>query len=151
MHIRTYGRVTDPKSGARWWVTVETDQNDNPDSVYLTALIQTLKLNWGESPFFGDWGIPAHQSVVQQIFPDYYVLLTQKRYAPYFMALGVVKNTNATYPLYDVSVQFKSGAVVSTTVIPQAVVDPYGLAILDSHGYPKQDDARTIPGKYVAV
>jgi hypothetical protein len=151
MHVRTYGRVTDPASGARWWVEVEPDQNDNPDSVYLTALIQTLKLNWGESPFFGDWGIPAHQSVVQQVFPDYYVLLTQKRYAPYFMSLAIVKNTAATYPLYDVSVQFKSGAQVSTTVIPQAIVDNNGQAILDGGGYATQDDSLFIQGKYVAV
>jgi len=129
-------------------VTVEADINDNPDSVYLTALIQTLKLNWGESPFFGDWGIPAHQAIVQQIFPDYYVLLTQKRYAPFFMTLGVVKRPTDT-PMYDISIQFKSGAVISTTVIPQAVVDPFGQAILDQHGYPTQDDAKTIPGKYV--
>ena len=150
MHIRTYGRVTDPKSGARWWVTVECDNNDNPDSVYLTALIQTLKLNWGESPFFGDWGIPAHMSVVQQIFPDYYVLLTQKRYAPYFMSLGIVKQPLPT-PTYSVSIQFKSGAQVSTTVIPQAVVDGNGQAIVDSGCYPTQDDSKTITGKFVAV
>lgn len=150
MHIRTYGRVTDPKSGARWWVTVECDTNDNPDSVYLTALIQTLKLNWGESPFFGDWGIPAHQSIVQQVFPDYYVLLTQKRYAPFFMSLGIMKQPVDT-PTYTISVQFKSGAVISTTVIPQAVVGPFGQAVLDAHGYPTQDDSLTIPGRYVGV
>ena len=150
MHIRTYGRVTDPKSGARWWVTVECDINDNPDSVYLTALIQTLKLNWGESPFFGDWGIPAHQSVVQQVFPDYYVLLTQKRYAPFFMSLAIIKQPLDT-PTYNVSVQFKSGAVISTTVIPQAVVDQNGQAVLDSHGYPTQNDGLTIAGKFVGV
>jgi hypothetical protein len=151
MHLRTYGRVTDPASGARWWVTVECDMNDNPDSVYLTALIQTLKLNYGESPYFGNWGIPAHQSIMQQIFPDYYVLLTQKRYAPYFMTLGIVKQTEVDYPLYTVTVQFKTGAVISTTVIPQAVVDPYGQAIVDSGGYPTQNDDLWIKGKYAPV
>jgi hypothetical protein len=150
MPLRTYGRVTDTKSGARWWVEVQSDLNDNPDSVYLTALIQTLKLNWGESPFFGDWGIAAHQSVMEQIFPDYYVLLTQKRYAPYFMTLGIVKQPLPT-PTYSVTVQFKSGSVVSTTVIPQAVVDPFGQAIVDSSGYPKQDGSLTIKGKFVGV
>jgi hypothetical protein len=150
MSMRTYGRVTDPASGARWWVEVVPDANGANDSVYLTALIQTLKLNWGESPFFGTWGIPAHQSVVQQIFPDYYVLLTQKRYAPFFMSLAVVKQPVQT-PVYSVNVQFKSGAVVSTTVIPQAVVDPFGQAILDEHGYPTQDDGLVIHGKYAPV
>jgi hypothetical protein len=149
-HIRTYGRVTDPRSGAKWWVAVEPDQNDNPDSVYLTALIQTLKLNWGESPFFSDWGIPAHQSVIQQVFPDYFVLLTQKRYAPYFMSLAIVKQPVPT-PTYSVTIQFKSGASISTTVIPQAMVDQFGQAILDSHGYPTQNDSLTIPGRYVPV
>lgn len=150
MLIRTYGRVTDPKSGARWWVEVDCDANGNPDTVYLTALIQTLKLNWGESPFFGDWGIPAHQSVVQQVFPDYFVLLTQKRYAPFFMTLGIVKQPVDT-PTYDVSVQFKNGAVISTTVIPQAVVNQFGQAIVDSSGYPTQNDSLFIQGKFVAV
>lgn len=150
MHIRTYGRVTDPKSGARWWVEIDADMNDNPDSVYLTALIQTLKLNWGESPFFGDWGIPAHRSVMQQVFPDYFVLLTQKRYAPYFMSLAIVKQPVPT-PTYSVTIQFKSGAKISTTVIPQAVVDPFGQAILDSHGYPTQDDSLFITGKFAGI
>jgi hypothetical protein len=150
MGIHTYGRVTDPKSGAKWWVEVQPDANGNADSVYLTALIQTLKLNLGESPFFANWGIPAHQSVVTQVFPDYYVMLTQQRYSPRFMSL-IVNRQPVPTPTYDVSVQFKSGARISTTVIPQAVVDSFGQAVIDASGYPTQNDSLTIPGRYVPV
>jgi hypothetical protein len=142
--------VTDPKSGARWWAQVNPDASGNPDSVYLTALIQTLKLNLNESPFYGNWGIPAHESVVTQIFPDYYVMLTQQRYAPRFMSL-IIAREPLPMPTYSVAVQFKTGARISTTVIPQAQVDQYGQAIVDSSGYPTQNDALTIPGRYVPL
>lgn len=113
MPLRTYGRVPDPVTGLTTkWVQVNPDPQGNPGSVYLTALIQTLKLNLGESPFYGDWGIPAHESVVTQIYPDYYVTLTQQRYLSQFMSLVVVKQP-VTTPTYDVAVQFKSGARVS--------------------------------------
>ena len=39
------------------------------------------------SPFFADYGIPARESVVTQIYPDFYVQLIQQRMAPHFMSL----------------------------------------------------------------
>lgn len=52
--MRTYGRDKDGK-----WVTVTTDENGFNDSVYLTTLVQNLKLSPQESPFFANHGIPA--------------------------------------------------------------------------------------------
>jgi hypothetical protein len=88
--MRTYGRVTN-ELGERFWQMVETDANGFNDMVYVTGLIQELKLNLGESPFWGDRGIPAKPSVVSQVAPDYYTMLMQQRYAPYFMNILIYK------------------------------------------------------------
>ena len=149
--MRTYGRVTDPANGARWWVVVEPDANGYNDSIYLTALAQVLKLNLGESPFYADWGLPAYQSVEQQFQPDYYVNLTQQRFAPYFMFLGVQKvpmNYPDT-PYYNISVRFQSGATDSINVIPVAMVDGFGTVMVDGYGYPLST-GQTQTGRYVA-
>jgi hypothetical protein len=136
--MRTYGRVTDPATGVRYWVEVDPDPAGFTDSVYLTALCQTLKLNLNESPFFGNWGIPAFPSVEQQIQPDFYVNLTQQRYAPFFMFLGVIKvPTNyPETPVYNITCRFQSGATDSITVIPQAQLDGSGQPITDAEGNP---------------
>jgi hypothetical protein len=148
--VRTYGRVTDPSSGARFWVQVNPDDNGWNDSVYLTTLIQCFKLNWGESPFFADWGIPAHQSVMQQIPPDYYMALMQQRFAPYFSALQITKVVDAAMPTYDVFVIMHNGAQHSVRMIPQPFVDGFGLAVLDGHGY-ALSTGRMQSGTYVAA
>jgi hypothetical protein len=86
MTLRVYGRVYDELGNATW-VEITTDPNGLNDYVYVTALIQCLKLNLNESPFWGNWGIPAKPSVVQQVAPDYYTMIMQERFAPYFMSL----------------------------------------------------------------
>lgn len=92
--MRVYGRVPkdprSPKDGLKWVVVTTTKQGYN-DDVYIVALAQTLKLNINESPFWGNYGIPAHQSVMQQVMPDYYVLQAQRLYAQFFASLTVVK------------------------------------------------------------
>lgn len=145
--MRTFGRVEDPR-GAKFWVEVGPDPNGFNDSIYLTALCQVLKLNWGESPFYGDWGIPAYQSVETQVPPDYYVALTQQRFAPYFLYLGVVRLPTPVTPTYNIAVMFQSGARDSITVIPQAVVDGFGQPIVDGHGVPLSSGSKT--GRFVA-
>jgi hypothetical protein len=90
------------------WVEVSTNSAGLDDSVWLTTLIQNLKLVYGESPFFGDWGIPAQQSVVQQVFPDFYVALTQQRFAGYFAALTVAK-LNGRTPHYRINATTQQG------------------------------------------
>ncbi len=84
---RVYGRTTDVLTGAKTWWTVTTDQNGFNDSVNVTWLAQVCKLNLGESPFFADWGIPAHESIMTQIFPDLFMIRIQQRFAPYFASL----------------------------------------------------------------
>lgn len=84
--MRTYGRTQDVLTGKkRWWV-VTTDIDGYNDGVYLTDLAQVCKLNLGESPFFADWGIPAHESVMTQVYPNFYLSRIQERFAPRFAA-----------------------------------------------------------------
>lgn len=109
--MRTYGRTKNP-DGSLSWVEVSTSSNSDNSNVYLTALVQALKLNLNESPFYGDWGIPAHPSVVQQIPPDYNVMLTQQRFAPYFASL-IVSRISANPPTYRVSATTNYGAILN--------------------------------------
>lgn len=78
-------------AGTLEWVEVSTTPEGDSSLVWLTTLIQTLKLNRGESPFYANYGIPAQQSVVTQIIPDFFVLQTQQQFAPYFAALVITK------------------------------------------------------------
>ena len=121
MTMRVYGRVTN-ELGQQFWQMVETDANGFNDFVYLTALIQELKLNLGESPFWADRGIPAKPSVVQQVAPDYYTMKMQQRYAPYFMNISIAKvpnkydSQNRPVPTYKISVTTHYGVDFQTTV-----------------------------------
>lgn len=105
--MRTYGRVKNPDGTLRW-VVVSTDPDGSNDYVWLTTLAQCLLLNLGESPFYGNSGIPAQQSVIQQIFPDFYVSLTQQQFAPHFAALTVAKLAGTT-PHYRVNATTHQG------------------------------------------
>lgn len=93
--LRTWGRVRDVLTGEKTWVEVTTDEQGFDDMVMLTTLAQVCKLNLGESPFYADWGIPAEPSVITQIYPDYYVQLTQQRFAPFFPSLLMHKMPDA--------------------------------------------------------
>ncbi|OYV52004.1 MAG: hypothetical protein B7X10_00355 [Burkholderiales bacterium 21-58-4] len=95
---------------------MQTDANGYNDAVYVTALIQCLKLNLNESPFWANWGIPAQQSVVQQVFPDFYVALIQQRYAQYFASLTVTKVTSAINPTYNIRVVTNQGAIIEASI-----------------------------------
>ena len=88
--MRVYGRTKD-EYGNVTWHEVQTDANGFNDYVYLTALVQELKLNLGESPLYGNRGIPAKSSIVLQTAPDYYTMLMQQRYAPHFMNLAITR------------------------------------------------------------
>jgi hypothetical protein len=94
---------------------VQTTAEGQNDYVYLTALIQCIKLNINESPFWADWGIPAQQSVVQQIFPDFYVALIQQRFAPFFARLQITKLQSAI-PTYNVDVVTNQGVALNMSV-----------------------------------
>lgn len=113
--MRTYGRITDPLTKVKTWVVITTDKNGDNDLVYLTTLIQTLKLNLNESPFYSNYGIPAEASVLQQIFPDYYVAMTQSQYAQFFASLIITKVPSPT-PVYRVNVVTKRGVKLELSV-----------------------------------
>jgi hypothetical protein len=112
--MRVYGRIYDA-NGNPTWVVVQTDANGNNDLVYVTALCQCLLLNWQESPFYANNGIPAEQSVLQQVFPDYYVALTQKLFAPFFASLSVTKEPSST-PTYQIVAVTHAGVVITMSI-----------------------------------
>jgi len=95
---------------------VETDANGYNDAVYLTTTCQCLKLNLGESPYYGNYGIPAQQSVMTQVAPDYYAGQTQTQFAPYFASLTIQRRLALPSPVYDVRALCHSGAILETTV-----------------------------------
>lgn len=113
--MRTYGRVYDEFGGYKW-VEVDTLPNGNNDRVWLTTLIQCLKLNLGESPFFANYGIPAHPAIIQQIFPDFYVSRTQQQFAPYFASLIITKVPNTEEPTYNVNAVLNDGTKINMDI-----------------------------------
>lgn len=112
--MRIWGRTTD-ELGNRTWVAVTTDSAGNNDAVYVTNLIQVLKLNLGESPFFANAGIPAQRSVMTQIFPDFYTYQTQSQFAQFFVSLTVQKVASPT-PTYNITAVTHSGAVIEESI-----------------------------------
>jgi hypothetical protein len=109
--VRTYGRP----DGVTW-VEVQTDANGFNDLVYATALCQVVRLNLNESPFFATFGIPAHQSIVQQVFPDYYLALTQQIFAPLFASLILSKQANTPTPTYKFNIITHQGVTLNVSV-----------------------------------
>ena len=110
--MRAYGRITNA-NGTQSWIVVQTDPNGFNDAVYVTWLAQVLKLNTNESPFYGAWGLPQQQTIVTQVFPDFYVMQTQQNFAGLFAYLAIARAvpTEIT-PVYKVSVTFNSGASI---------------------------------------
>ncbi len=115
MSLRTYGRIKN-NDGSTSWVEVTTDAQGNNDSVWLTTLIQCLKLFLGESPFNANYGIPAQRSVVTQIFPDFYVDQTQRQFSKYFASLIISKVIGTTTPTYDVNLVTNQGVKIVTQI-----------------------------------
>lgn len=132
--MRTWGRITNQNTnsgaigsfvigasgigggfGDTQWVEVTTDENGFNDAVWLTTLAQVLKLGLNESPFFGNYGIPAQQSVVTQIPPDYYVTLTQQLFSQYFLALTLAKIPSLE-PQYAINATANPGAILQSPV-----------------------------------
>ena len=132
--MRTWGRVTN-QFGQRIWAEVETDANGYNDQVYLTTLVQTFRLNLGESPFYADRGIPAVPSVVQQVAPDYYVTYIQSLFAQYFANLTIAK-VKQLPPTYQVNALAHSGAILSATFVPNYQVDYQGNVVITFNGQP---------------
>jgi hypothetical protein len=130
---RSYGRVPVDEEGniipvneygLTKWVEVLPDASGLLDAIFITTLVQVLRLNLGESPFFGNWGIPAEQSVLQQIVPDYYVNRIQQQFAPYFASLIIVREdvveppNQRPVPTWRVSVVTQQGFNYEFIVVP---------------------------------
>lgn len=113
--MRTYGRIYNP-DGTYRWVEVTTDANGKNDAVYLTTLSQVLGLNLGESPFYANYGIPQYQTVVTQVFPDYYAMVTQMQFAPYFASLTITRRQGSNPPVYDVTAVTHNGAILQKQI-----------------------------------
>jgi hypothetical protein len=122
--MRTFGRTQNVLTGKKTWWVITTDGQGFNDSVYLTTLAQVCKLNLGESPFFANWGIPAHQSVVTQIYPDFYMVRIQQQFAPYFASLimspilDAVDEDLRPAPAYNISVLTNYGARIGVKTSP---------------------------------
>ena len=124
--MRVYGRVYD-ELGQPSWFAVQTDAAGSNQYIYVTALVQVLRLNLNESPFYGNYGIPAKNSVLQQIAPDYYMAFTQSNYSQYFANLIITRVPAqsppypASTPTYNVSVLFKNGTKVQVDIDQERV------------------------------
>ena len=114
--LRTWGRIYDINRNPIGWVEVTTDANGYNDNVFLTTLCQVLKLNLGEDPFFANYGIPQYQTIMTQVFPDFYVAQTQQQFAPLFAALAITRVQGTFPPQYNVRAVCHSGAIINTTV-----------------------------------
>ena len=110
--MRAWGRV----NGV--WTEVVTDPVTGlNDAVWLTTLLRVLKLNLSEDPFHTDYGIPAQQSVQQQIFPDFYAIqMIQQQFSQYFSSLIIAKVPNQIAPYYTVNIVLHSGQKISQQV-----------------------------------
>lgn len=108
--MRTYGRDSTGK-----WVQVDTDANGFDDAVWLTTLVQCLKLSPEESPFYSQYGIPAVASVVQQVIPTFYVSRMQGFFSQYFSSLQIAL-TQIDPPIYTISAITNSGSKIITEV-----------------------------------
>lgn len=106
--MRTWGRVTHA-DGSKSWVAVESDESGDFTYGWITTLIQALKLGLGESPFYAQYGIPAQQSIVQQIHPDFHVNMTQQQFAGYFASLSINKTEGRDGPIYDIELTTLAG------------------------------------------
>lgn len=116
--MRTYGRQTQ-SDGSLKWIVVETTKDGNNDLIWIVTLCQVLKLFLNESPFWANYGIPAQQSVMTQIFPDFYVSRTQQQFAQYFASLIVYRQPFPT-PNYVINITTNSGEKLPISMdVPQ--------------------------------
>lgn len=114
--MRTWGRINQTNGIGGTWVEVTTDAAGFNDNVYLTALVQCLRLNLGESPFWANYGIPGQQSVVTQVAPDFYAARTQRQFAQFFSSLSIKRVPQSNPPAYRVRAVCQTGAILETVV-----------------------------------
>ncbi|TCB23980.1 hypothetical protein E0H77_12515 [Acinetobacter sp. ANC 4633] len=113
--MRVYGRITNP-NGSKSWVVVTIDAKGFNDAVYVTALAQAIKLVLQESPFYGNVGIPQYQTIVTQVYPDFYVAQLQSQYAQYFASLNITRQQGVDPPTYNVTAITHQGSTLSAAI-----------------------------------
>lgn len=127
------------------WAGVQTAPNGDNSYVMLIALLQVLKLNLNESPFYANSGVPAQQAVQQQAPPDYYVNQVQQQYSQYFTSLVITKTADNP-PTYAVAVVLFPSAMLS--LVPgSGTGPPSGTGVLATTG----GSPITIGGLYIEV
>jgi len=104
--MRTWGR----DAAGVWYEITDTSR------VWLATLVQTLRLEQNESPLYGNYGLPARQSVNTQIAPDAAVARTQAQYAPYFASVVVSADTTAQQPTYAVNATALNGDPITEPI-----------------------------------
>lgn len=109
--MRTYGRNSQGQ-----WIEVDTLSTGDSSMVWLTTFVQCLKLNLGESPFWGNYGLPSLQSVQSQVAPDVYVAQMQAAFSQYFVSLSVSRQLGSITPIYNITAIMNNGSIVSTQV-----------------------------------
>lgn len=112
--MKTWGRVT-LADGTKQWVLVP-EINGDPTYVWITTLIQVLKLSLNESPFYANYGIPAQRLIIQQLIPDFYVNMTQQQFAQYFASLTITRLPIIDPVTYLVEIVTLQGAIHQTQV-----------------------------------
>ncbi|UQO78527.1 hypothetical protein L0Z12_05705 [Burkholderia multivorans] len=50
------------------------------------------------------------------MFPDYYAMVTQQQFAPYFASLAIVRAPGSFPPVYNIQAVAHSGALLNATV-----------------------------------
>lgn len=120
--MRTYGRVPDANGKLTVWVVIQTDPVTGDDTwVWVTTLVQCLKLNLNEAPYNANYGIAAQNAIITQTHPDYQTTITQQQFAPYFASLLISPGPADPKgnPSYNVNIVTKSGATIPTiNVVP---------------------------------
>lgn len=114
--MRVFGRLGQINGQGGTWTEVDTDENGDNSVLYLVALSQCIKLDRAESPFYANFGIPARQAVITQVFPDYYVAQTQAQYASFFASLIINRVQGTNPPVYTGVAVTNAGAVLPITV-----------------------------------
>lgn len=111
---RVWGRVHN-SDGTRTWEAYET-ATDGSDDMPNFIWMQNVLLLWlNESPFYSNWGVPVQKTLATQVFPDYYMALTQQRFSQYFASCIITRLTQ-TAPSYRVSIVTKTGIKVDQTL-----------------------------------
>jgi hypothetical protein len=84
-------------------------------AIAVCNLIQCCKLEIGESPRYPNRGIPARETILTQIYPDYYMQQIQSQYAANFASLMITKQP-VFDPTYTINIITKDGQTINGTI-----------------------------------